>query len=314
MIWGPSPLSWYIGTDPDNDYKVSYGRTRFDIPCSRADRAQPATWPFLTHMHFNAVAGDSAPKFPWTFTLCNPRGLKCGDVLSGIYSHFHQPVTRDEKMSWPPLRQKAAQDALEIRCRLQESEDQMRRYDSLGGVMYFRGIEPTIDGEGWMICFGTHWLYFLRQISLIHRPLPIRTKKTSSFPSRSINIQIPHLIIKAACSLEPWPWALISHVASTWHCPHYWSYICLPELGMLSVAESSPPPTMVTIWLPWFRWFRLFWDRRKRRRRQAMSFFTNILDRTDLRPMARSQSQLNNIPVCFYLYAMEIDSFLPFSL
>ena len=156
MIWGPSPLSWYIGTDPDNDYKVSYGRTRFDIPCSRADRAQPATWPFLTHMHFNAVAGDSAPKFPWTFTLCNPRGLKCGDVLSGIYSHFHQPVTRDEKMSWPPLRQKAAQDALEICCRLQESEDQMRRYDSLGGVMYFRGIEPTIDGEGWMICFGTH--------------------------------------------------------------------------------------------------------------------------------------------------------------
>lgn len=156
MIWGPSPLSWYIGVDPDYESIVSYGRTRFDIPCARADRAQPATWPFLTHMHFNAVAGDSAPKFPWPFTLCNLRGLKCGDVLSGIYSHFDQPVTRDEKMSWPPLRQKAAQDALENRCRLQEREDQMRRYDSLGGVMYFRGIEPTIDGEGWMICFGTH--------------------------------------------------------------------------------------------------------------------------------------------------------------
>ena len=109
-------------------------------------------------MHFNAVAGDTAPKFPWPFTVCNPRGIKCGDVLLGIYTEFHKPVTRDERMSWPPLRQKAAQDALELRCRLQELEvqDEMRRYDSLGGVMWFRGIEPTIDGEGWMICLGTH--------------------------------------------------------------------------------------------------------------------------------------------------------------
>jgi len=107
-------------------------------------------------MYFNAVAEDSAPKFPWPFAVSNLRGLKCEDVLSGIYSAFNQLVTRDEKMSWPPLRQKAAQDALELRCRLQECEDQMRRYDSLGGVMWFRGIEPTIDGEGWMICFGTH--------------------------------------------------------------------------------------------------------------------------------------------------------------
>ena len=158
MIWGPSPLSWYIGSDPNDDSALSYGRTRFDIPCARADRAQPATWPFLTHMHFNAVADDSAPKFPWPFTVSNPRGLKCGDVLSRIYFEFNQPVTRDEKMSWPPLRQKAARDALELRCRLQELEvqDEMRRYDSLGGVMWFRGIEPTIDGEGWMICLGTH--------------------------------------------------------------------------------------------------------------------------------------------------------------
>jgi len=158
MIWGPSPLSWYIGVDPYDNNALSYGRTRFDVPCAQADRAQPATWPFLTHMHFNAVAGDTAPKFPWPFTVCNARGLKCGDVLSGIYTEFNQPVTRDEKMSWPPLRQKAAQDALEFRCRLQERQvqDEMRRYDSLGGVMWFRGIEPTIDGEGWMICFGTH--------------------------------------------------------------------------------------------------------------------------------------------------------------
>jgi hypothetical protein len=32
--------------------------------------AQPATWPFLTR--FNAVARDSAPKFPWPFTVRNP--------------------------------------------------------------------------------------------------------------------------------------------------------------------------------------------------------------------------------------------------
>ena len=62
-----------------------------------------------------------------------------------------------EKMSWPLLRQKAAQDPLlELRCHLHEREflDEVWLNDSLGGI----GIEPTIDGEGWMhmICFRTH--------------------------------------------------------------------------------------------------------------------------------------------------------------
>jgi hypothetical protein len=43
-----------------------------------------------------------------------------------------------------------------IQVSMQEVQDEMRRYDSLGGVMWFRAIEPTIDGEGWMICLGTH--------------------------------------------------------------------------------------------------------------------------------------------------------------
>ena len=152
--------------------------------------------------------------------------------------------------------------------------------------------------DGWFVLEPIDFIFSVK--FLWYTDLCRSALKKLSFPSRSINIQIPHLIINAACSLEPWPWALISHVASTWHCPHYWSYICLPELGMLSVAESSPPPTMVTIWLPWFRWFRLFWDHRKRRRRQAMSFFTNILDQTDLRPMARSQSQLGQHSSMFF--------------
>jgi hypothetical protein len=111
-------------------------------------------------MYFNAVAGDTAPRFPWPFTVSNPRGIKVGDVLLEIYTAFNTPVTEDEKSSWPMMRQNAAERAFRHRCEMrsgyQPFEDIMRRCDALGGVMYFRGIEPTIDGKGWMITFGTH--------------------------------------------------------------------------------------------------------------------------------------------------------------
>ena len=40
MIRGPL---WYIGVDPNYNNTLSYGRTRFGIPCAQADKAQPAT-------------------------------------------------------------------------------------------------------------------------------------------------------------------------------------------------------------------------------------------------------------------------------
>lgn len=161
-LWGPSPLTWCLSHNPLSPTALRYGRTQQIIHCEPPDLAQPATWPFLTHMHFNAVAGDTAPTFPWPFTVHNPRGIQNGDVLTEIWNNFQVPVTRDEQMSWPPLRQQAAARALRERCdmesylRGQRSDDFMRRCDALGGIMWFRGIEPTINGGGWMITFGTH--------------------------------------------------------------------------------------------------------------------------------------------------------------
>ncbi|KDR70796.1 hypothetical protein GALMADRAFT_229828 [Galerina marginata CBS 339.88] len=164
-LWGPSPLTWCLSHHPFASSTVSLGAAHSRPPCTGPDFAQPATWPFLTHMHFNAVAGDTAPTFPWPFTVENPRGIQFGDILIRIFEHFQKLVTDDERMSWPQLRQEAAWRAHHERCRMQEAfnqpmqvpwQDDMRRCDALGGVMWFRGIEPTLDGGGWMITFGTH--------------------------------------------------------------------------------------------------------------------------------------------------------------
>jgi hypothetical protein len=114
-------------------------------------------------MHFNAVAGDSAPHFPWPFTVENERGIKVGDVLMEIWMAFNKEVLEDEFSSWPRLRQSMAKWAFEKRCQVlslcdpeQPFLDEIRRCDSFGAIMFFRGIEPTVDGGGWTITFGTH--------------------------------------------------------------------------------------------------------------------------------------------------------------
>ena len=107
-------------------------------------------------MHFNAVAEDSAPRFPWPFTVVNERGIKVGDVLYEIWRSFNQLVSDDEYSSWSNLRQDMAKWALEKRCSMLSTMDGLRRCDSFGAIMFFRGIEPTVDGGGWMISFGTY--------------------------------------------------------------------------------------------------------------------------------------------------------------
>ncbi|KAF9532231.1 hypothetical protein CPB83DRAFT_807418 [Crepidotus variabilis] len=158
-IWGPAPLSWCLCAKPQN--MVFHGRATNGVPVNNADFAQPATYPFLTHMHFNAVAGDSAPAFPWPFTVVNERGIKVRDVLEEIWRIFQARVAEEEHLSWPPLRREMAAWALEKRCQVLSEpgrpyRDFLRRCDSFGGIMFFRGIEPTADGCGWMISFGNH--------------------------------------------------------------------------------------------------------------------------------------------------------------
>jgi hypothetical protein len=48
------------------------------IPLSAADRAQPATYPFVTIMEIREVADDTAPRFPWPVWVINERGQITG--------------------------------------------------------------------------------------------------------------------------------------------------------------------------------------------------------------------------------------------
>ncbi|KAF9037079.1 hypothetical protein BJ165DRAFT_1309077, partial [Panaeolus papilionaceus] len=168
-LWGESPLKWYIARDPDDvEYALAHGGTagRMESPCQPSDLAQPATYPFLTHMHINAVAGDTAPSFPWAFTIANEKGIKVGDVLNGIFKAFTTPVNPDERSSWPMGRQRAAHYAWVSRIEALRGDYEqwglqvpgelmhMLRCDAMGGVMWFRGIEPSVNGGGWMITLG----------------------------------------------------------------------------------------------------------------------------------------------------------------
>jgi len=158
-LWGPSALSWCVYVDPrDQSY---HGRAVNSVPINRADLSQPATYPFLTHMYFNAVAGDPAPRFPWPFTVVNENGIKVEDVLVEVWKTFREPILDDELASWPHLRRSMAKWSLEKRCQVLSLPnpddpfvDVLRRCDSYGAIMFFRGIEPTVDGGGWMLSFG----------------------------------------------------------------------------------------------------------------------------------------------------------------
>ena len=50
LPYGPPPLCWNLGKAPS---AVMFGQTEAAIPLSTADKCQPATWPFVTHMYID---------------------------------------------------------------------------------------------------------------------------------------------------------------------------------------------------------------------------------------------------------------------
>ena len=70
---GRAPVTYDVGLDPTS---IVYSETGPDItiPLSEADRAQPATYPFVTIMEIREVADDTAALFPWPMWVINERG------------------------------------------------------------------------------------------------------------------------------------------------------------------------------------------------------------------------------------------------
>lgn len=162
-IFGAQPLTWSILADPEHPLVVYFGNGSIGAdPLGDGDLVQPATWPWLTTMYFCDVLGDGAPEFPWPFSVHNPRGIRVVDVLRGIYQCFDTPLLEDEFNSWERMRQDAcrrthiARQNLPSEGGLRVMRDVRRRADALGAMMWFRGIEPSVTGKGWMMAFGTY--------------------------------------------------------------------------------------------------------------------------------------------------------------
>jgi hypothetical protein len=141
---------------------ILLGRSQATIPIHDSDCAQLATDPPLSEMHIHAVADDSAPNFPWPFTVRNPRGITCQDVFRTIYRNFQQHVTEQEFNTWSRRRKEQCSRAYHLRVDSMNAwnpvppafGDGLRRIDYMGERIMFRGLEPSPAGE-------TSWIMFV---------------------------------------------------------------------------------------------------------------------------------------------------------
>lgn len=152
ITFGRPHLDWDI-SEPSADCYM--GQTDVLIPLMRADKAQPATYPFVTHMYINAIAEDPYPEHFWPFYVVNENGVTVKDVLDRVYENFQQYLSVVEFQSWDGHyhRQNAARIAFEVRWGHTRGQ-QARRLDILGTHCMFRGLEPHPNREGWMMFVG----------------------------------------------------------------------------------------------------------------------------------------------------------------
>ncbi|KAG5339230.1 hypothetical protein C0989_005144 [Termitomyces sp. Mn162] len=151
LTFDKPPLDWDIHYYPSG--RCYLGRTGNSIiPISDPDKAQPATYPFVTHMYINSLADDPYPEHFWPFYVINEHGVTVGDVLETIWKNFQQYISRSEFDSWANLlnRQQTASFAVKMRGLRAEA----RRIDILGTQCLFKGLEPHPNHEGWSMFLG----------------------------------------------------------------------------------------------------------------------------------------------------------------
>ncbi|KAG6907616.1 hypothetical protein DXG01_008193 [Tephrocybe rancida] len=153
FTFGRPPLAWDISDEPNRCY---LGRTTGAvIPASDADKAQPATYPFVTHMYINALGDDPYPEYFWPFYVVNEYGITVGDVLHKIYENFQQHTSVQEYESWGNLLNRKQTSDVAFHMRHGHArKQQARRIDILGTQSQFRGLEPHPNREGWTMFVG----------------------------------------------------------------------------------------------------------------------------------------------------------------
>ncbi|KAG6847723.1 hypothetical protein H0H93_006327, partial [Arthromyces matolae] len=149
--FGKPPIDWDIRHRSSRSF---IGRTGDVIlPLSDGDKAQPATYPFVTHMYIHSLGDDPYPEYFWPFYVVNEHGVTVGDVLDTIYENFQQHLAFSEyelyKNSF--TRRQTVTVAFQMRG---GDGQQARRVDILGTQCHFRGLEPHPNREGWSMFLG----------------------------------------------------------------------------------------------------------------------------------------------------------------
>jgi hypothetical protein len=149
------PIAFDMRREPDNIVSSLPSDMDAVWPLNFGDMAQPATWPFLSHMDIHAVADDTAPTFPWSFVVHNPNGITCWDVFETVFDNFSQYVREEEHASWCFNRRVNAQNAYNLRVmQVPVVRDALRRIDYLGDRIMFRGLEPSPEKDGTWVMFA----------------------------------------------------------------------------------------------------------------------------------------------------------------
>ena len=114
-------------------------------------------------MRITALAGDANPEFPWPVTVLPHHErlpVLVVDVITALKENFDERLTDEEVDSLSGDRKMMIYQSYWRRVRtpiggcLPGDEDGLRRVDYLGGHTYFRGLEPSPDGDGFVLFMG----------------------------------------------------------------------------------------------------------------------------------------------------------------
>jgi hypothetical protein len=102
-------------------------------------------------MYMNAIADQDS--FPWPIMVANTRGIRCRDIFDAISLNFQQFILQSEYDDWDETRRKHCLVEYDARGG-PLTNDGVRRLDYLGGRVWFRGLAPNPNREGWVLFVG----------------------------------------------------------------------------------------------------------------------------------------------------------------
>ncbi|KAI0338067.1 hypothetical protein BDW22DRAFT_1338605 [Trametopsis cervina] len=138
--------------DPDSKYVM--------FNAEGPNGAQPATYPGVGALSITALADDMVLAFPWPVIAVARHAalpVTVRDVCDAVYQNFQEFMMKEELDALSKQRRGQVMRAYEERVRdlpHTTREDGVRRVDFLGDRCVFRGLEPTADGEGFVMFVG----------------------------------------------------------------------------------------------------------------------------------------------------------------